>query len=534
MDRILDYVKWIGELDFAAYPFREADALVLCSISYFDLTPVLPEASSRAPVSDCLEMITSGKARQLITGGDQGNLAIFEAAARSRRYGRLVMAENTDILREDPALQFTAVTFFDGDRAAFIAFRGTDASLAGWKEDCMIAFTETEAQKMAADYAARIFSRTACPIRITGHSKGANLALYAACRLDEAALARLERLYMLDGPGFCPEVLDTELIRRVDAKTVRIIPEFDVIGKFFEPKITDTRIVKSSLNGFMQHAHSSWMLDHGDLALCEKNNPRSVWLSEVINEWIAAISQENRPVFIDELFDALGADGKSSLDDMTVDSVQEALIRFSKTSELTRLTLADFPRRALFEDALPEENWKQSRDLLSWFKKNQTAQAVLLFLAGAFFLFLSGTALGLLSLIVFLSLTLLQCGLTLRRLIKMGWQFKRLTDRLILSLLSIVLSLALLIKEKALFLVGSLLCGTLFLSAAYGTCRRAANEKDPFWKVLFWAETAVSLVAGIGFLMVPEDRVFWFTGLVGIAMLLDSLARLVNRWLIRH
>ena len=191
MDQILDYVKWMGSLDFTQYPFREADALVLCAISYFDLTPVLPDAARRAHVSDCLSMITAGQARQLITGGNMGNLEIFEAAARSRRYGRLVIGDNIDILREEPALQFAAVTFYDADRAAFIAFRGTDASLAGWKEDFMIAFTETEAQKMAADYASKIFAKTSCPVSIAGHSKGGNLALYAACMLTDAELERL-------------------------------------------------------------------------------------------------------------------------------------------------------------------------------------------------------------------------------------------------------------------------------------------------------------------------------------------------------
>ena len=226
MDKLDDYIKWLGFLDFEQYPFREADALVLCVVSYFDLAPVFsacPEGQL-PKLKDCLPLIEAGKLPIRITGGDMGNGAIFEAAARSKRFGELQMSDYEDVVRTEPALQFSAVTFHDRGRFSFLAYRGTDATLAGWKEDFMISFTMTEAQEMARDYAAKVFYEGGGPCwYIGGHSKGGNQALYAACTLSGENLAQLTKVFVLDGPGFCPEVLGTDLIGRIGGKAVRCL-----------------------------------------------------------------------------------------------------------------------------------------------------------------------------------------------------------------------------------------------------------------------------------------------------------------------
>ena len=42
---------------------------------------------------------------------------------------------------------------------------------------------------------------------IGGHSKGGNLALYAACELPARQWDQVRRLYLLDSPGLCSEVM---------------------------------------------------------------------------------------------------------------------------------------------------------------------------------------------------------------------------------------------------------------------------------------------------------------------------------------
>ncbi|MBR1758381.1 MAG: DUF2974 domain-containing protein [Lachnospiraceae bacterium] len=341
--KLVDYIRWMGGFDFNTYAFREADALVLCVISYFDLNPVFAGRKT-AYVRECIPMIDAGEAKICITGGDMGNTEIFEAAAKSKRFGSLSMTDYEDIIDQEQSLQFSAVTFHDEDRFSFLAFRGTDSTLTGWKEDFMISFTQTLAQKMSVDYAERVFANDAAKdLYIGGHSKGGNQALYAACMLSDDLWARITRVFLLDGPGFCPEVLDVSLIKKIDPKAIKIIPEHDIIGKLFEPKITNTIIVESYRIGFMQHSLASWLIAYGDLAALPVNDPASVLISDTITSWVSDIPQEDRPKFVEELFDALGAGGKNSLDDMGPEDLWNALVSFRETSDMTKNTLKDLP-----------------------------------------------------------------------------------------------------------------------------------------------------------------------------------------------
>ena len=347
MDQLTDYIQWMGDLDFQALPFRDADALILCVISYFDLSPVLA-GRKEARVSDCLPMIEAGEARICITGGDLGNTAIFEAAARSKRFGDLTFTDYEDLVRPEEDLQFSAVTFRDGDRFTFLAYRGTDSTLTGWKEDFMLSFTKTKAQTLALEYAEHILGPDTARARyIGGHSKGGNQALYAACMLPEELWEGITRVYLLDGPGFCPEVLDVSLVQRIDPRTVKIIPEFDIIGKLFDTKITDTKVVASYRHGFMQHSLASWLIDHGQLALVPENDLVSRWANETIDRWLANISPEERVRFIDELFEALRAGGKESLDDMNIEDFYKALVHLRQSGSFAKQVLTDLPKQAL-------------------------------------------------------------------------------------------------------------------------------------------------------------------------------------------
>lgn len=352
MDHLVDYIQWMGELPFSVLPFNEADALVLCMLSYYDLSPLFPQSGrGPVPVRQALRLIEEDKVRVMLVGRDRGFRKILDCAARSRRYGELLMRDYVDQYRQDPPLQFSAVTFCV-PKFCFVAYRGTDDSLAGWEEDFMISFTVTEAQRLAADYLRRAMKRKK-PFVIGGHSKGSNLALFAACQLPDETWKNVERLFLLDGPGLCPEVMDDSCVKRIDAKTTKIQPTFSIVGKLFEPQITDSRIVQSSASGFVQHSLDTWGIDHGRLLLAEGPNPRSVWINELLDRWIAGISQEDRVVFVQELFDALAADGASSFDDIEeggVGGFEAILMKLLASSKVTKKTITALPKRVILGD----------------------------------------------------------------------------------------------------------------------------------------------------------------------------------------
>jgi len=384
MDHLSDYVQWMEDFPISSTGFRDEDALILCALSYVDLSPLFSSASDRPTVRDCLKMIESGQLRVMITGSNKGFAELLGYAARSKRYGNLRISDYVDAVRKDPPMQFSAMCFQDEKDFSFIAFRGTDSSLAAWKEDFMISFTRTEAQEMALQYAEKHIE-AGRRWYIGGHSKGGNLALYASCQLSEQKWACVERLYLLDCPGICPEVLDLSLQDRVDAKSIRIVPSFCVIGKLFEPKITDTRIVQSFVKGFPQHPLITWGIDHGKLALAKQHDPESMILSEAINDWISDISQSDRVVLTNELFDALSAGGAETIEHIQEGGLEglEAILRqISEFSTTTRNMLSDLPKytwkartEAMRNWLAPEKESKQGLDLWAVFQgKNESEE----------------------------------------------------------------------------------------------------------------------------------------------------------------
>ena len=349
MVSIADYIRWLGRFSFDELPFCEADALVMCVISYFDLSPMLGGAESPVMLSDCAEAHEAGLLRLEITGGDMGNGEIFRAAAASKRFGALALEGFEDVLRADPPIQFSAVTLSWRDDFSFIAYRGTDETIPGWREDFMISFIETDAQRLALEYA----QKRIAPGRrwyIGGHSKGGNLALYAASRLDENAWQQVERVFILDGPGLCPEVMDTSVMQKIDPKATRIIPEYSVIGQLFEPNMTDTRIVRSSQKGIMQHSLATWGIEYGALAEAAENDSQSVFLMHILNRWIASLGTDARKTLTADLFDALSAGGAVTLSEVEAggrEGFAAVLARMFKASPVTRKVILGLQAQTL-------------------------------------------------------------------------------------------------------------------------------------------------------------------------------------------
>ena len=347
MDTLEDYILWMGDYPFTSVGMQEADALVLCLLSYIDFRPAFTAGRSRISLNAIQSEIPSERLEVMITGHRDTYRRIYELAARSKRFGELTLSDCVDVRSTEPPLQFSSLCFH-AQNWSFLAYRGTDNSFSGWKEDFMISFTRTEAQSLAVEAAQAVIT----PDRkwyLGGHSKGGNEVLYAACMLSEEAWRQVERVFLLDGPGLCSEVCDLSRMKRIEDRTTRILPEYCVIGKLFEPQIQDTRIVRSSAYGISQHGIATWGIDHGKLAYAEKNDPQSVWLSEVVNLWINGIGQEERPLFVNELFDALSSGGAMTVDEFGKNGWEnmDSLIRqLMASSNTTKRTLSNLPKKA--------------------------------------------------------------------------------------------------------------------------------------------------------------------------------------------
>ncbi|MBR6256122.1 MAG: DUF2974 domain-containing protein [Lachnospiraceae bacterium] len=358
MDSLIDYILWMSDIPVKVTGFRDADALVLNNLAYINMTRVFEEKKDVVYLRDCRKLIEEGKVEAEIAIKDDKYTELLRAAVDSKRFGDLRISNYIDVKSTEPPVQFAVVCFHDDEeKLSFIAFRGTDDTIAGWHEDFIICYSVTEAQKMAKGYVENVIAND--PERrwmMGGHSKGGNLALYAGTTMNRELFAHVERIYDLDGPGLCLGVMGWPSVDRVLAKTTRIIPEFSVVGRMFDMNIPDTKIVRSSAKGILQHAPITWGIEHGRIAVCEKNSPVSAWFNEFFANWTACSGIEERKIFLDEVFEAISAGGAVTLEDITsqgIEGFKGIQLRLKNASDVTKRVMYDFTKQAFFSSIFP-------------------------------------------------------------------------------------------------------------------------------------------------------------------------------------
>lgn len=528
MDNIYGYVKWMGDRTFDEKEFNEIDAIVLCTLCYYELKREHFPSEKALTLRETYQIIRAEKnAPPVYTALSTGeNDDLCEAAAMSARFGDVRVKNYTEALDHQNAVQFAAVTFEMPKHFNFIAFRGTDDTLAGWKEDFMISFTRTKAQEMALQYAQENIVADNVNM-IGGHSKGANLALYAAAYLKFDQWDLVSKVYLLDGPGFCPEVLDVSEIEKVNRRAVRIIPEFSIIGMLFEPKIDDTHIVKSSGNGLLQHDPFTWGIEYGELIETDSLAEQAQKLNGLVDRWIENIDPNDRETFINELFGALATDGAKTISDIMeqgLDSLENIIMTLLSGSHTTRKAVASLPEQAMFGNAFSKI---KEVGLIKWLRECHIAKDLVLFVIGLFFVLASDHALDITAMVFFVGLTVVELILIIRRLYQAHWKLSMVKERIYLLAALIGICIAIAVKDQALFMFGSLLYGVSALILAFIQLSKATeNHDDIFMCIIRSVETGLLFVFGVVFLIINYDKIYGYSIFVGILLMVDGAVRI--------
>ena len=138
-------------------------------------------------------------------------------------------------MEEEQEAQFGAVTFFPEGCEPVVAFRGTDDSVVGWKEDFRLAFRKPLAsQEMSSVYLNQVGCKLPGAFMVCGHSKGGNLAAYAATWAETGVQRRITDIYSLDGPGFLPEVFEGDSYEQIRSRVHRILPYSSLVGMLLQ------------------------------------------------------------------------------------------------------------------------------------------------------------------------------------------------------------------------------------------------------------------------------------------------------------
>lgn len=350
MADLFDYITWRGDLTFTQSPPNEVDALIFSGLSYIrygDRVAKHPgEAVSLRDAAEEFFSLPDHENRIQL----KKDLDLIHRAAVSKRFGNANLFEYRDVLLEEEQTQFAAVTFLLDDGTAFVSFRGTDSTMVGWKEDFNMSFMQVvPAQLMALDYTRMIQTELWQPLRLCGHSKGGNLAVFAAARSSPAMQERILEVYNHDGPGFNDYLMGDVGYQAMVPKIRTFLPQSSVIGMLLEHEEPYT-VIRSRQVGLLQHDYYSWEVEGPRFVPVEDISAGSRFLDGTLKNWLADMTIQERSQVVDALFGLLQVgELDSALDIFQPRNLKTYLKTLSSDGALRRLLSEEF--QALVEAA---------------------------------------------------------------------------------------------------------------------------------------------------------------------------------------
>ncbi len=320
-NNMLDYVLWRGDLSFERDSFCEVDSLVFSQLAYLDFTDIADaknprEAKTLFDAVTEYEMLPEER-KYLGAIIPKETLPLAGAVARSERYKDVLLFSYENKIDEEHESQFCALTFMLPSGEIVVAFRGTDDTLVGWKENLNMSFMiETYAQKNAVRYLSETASKTGIKsIYVCGHSKGGNLAVWASVNSNDGIKNRIISVYNNDGPGFSAEMYTSEKYRKIKNKINTFIPQYSIVGIFFVHD-ENSKTVKSTSNTIMSHDPFSWQINGREIVCTTERSAKRKKGDEALNFWIASLTPEERQSFVDTVYNALSESGVKTLSDI--------------------------------------------------------------------------------------------------------------------------------------------------------------------------------------------------------------------------
>ena len=307
MNTISDYFKWRGDLTLDKTPFNEVDAAILARFSYEPFDGIVPEnVREQISVEDaCYGLLNQPDLNARVL--DEYDIIFIKLLAESRRFKDMKISGFVNDTDEERQTQFSACLFeTDGEQTFYVAYRGTDNTIIGWKEDFNMGFEfPVPAQKMALAY----FEKVAATYKdgtfiIGGHSKGGNLAVYAATYCDEVYNASITDIYNFDGPGFTEKIMTEDEFRKIEDRIHTFVPGFSVVGMLLE-HLEDYSVVSSGAAGIMQHEIFTW--ETGPVSFVHKKevSEGSRFVDETFKEWLSGLDKTQREQFVDTVFNLM-------------------------------------------------------------------------------------------------------------------------------------------------------------------------------------------------------------------------------------
>ena len=313
MANIFDYLTDVQYDSFYDLPLNELDILAFTELTYLPFDDILDQPVNR------LSDVATRVPRESTMLTNKERLQLLDQLAQHKRFKNSKLSNFVNEIDTEQQKQFAAMTYRLNLDTYLIVFRGTDDSIIGWKEDFHMTYMkEIPAQRHALEYLEDFFTQhPKQKVMLAGHSKGGNLAIYAASQIEQNLQNQITAVYTFDAPGLHKELTQTEGYQRIMDKTKVFIPQGSIIGMMLEIPNQQIIVHSTALGGIAQHDTFSWQIEDKHFVQLDKTNSDSQQVDITFKEWVATVPDEELQLYFDLFFGTILDSGITSINDLS-------------------------------------------------------------------------------------------------------------------------------------------------------------------------------------------------------------------------
>ena len=329
MANMLDYLVWRGDIPLSVVPWGGVDGLICAQFSYLDFHGGQDTKGWTLEELNRIDALQEGTSNSFA-----GRKAVFQKMAESARFSETRMHHAIALTDPEIEMQFSAMCLDLPDGTTCVAFRGTDNTIVGWREDFNMAYqTRVPAQEAATLYLTRAAGLSDRPLRIVGHSKGGNLAVYASACVSKKIQKRIESIWSYDGPGMNREMSQTEGFGRIRERIHSYVPQTSIIGMlmdYYEPYT----VVHSTASGISQHDPMTWQIYGPQFVTLPNVDQTAKVTRDTLHNWLQNSTPEQRADFVDVLFQLVDTTKATRMSDLTGEKFRNLLTMVGNRKEV--------------------------------------------------------------------------------------------------------------------------------------------------------------------------------------------------------
>ena len=333
MSNINDYLIWRGDIPINSYfEFNEVDSVILARFSYLPFHKI--DMQSKESIESISTKMSKFKDDDFNYNGDKD---LITNLGKSARFKNMIVSDYVRHNDRKTEKQFSAITIHISDNEMYISYLGTDKTILGWKEDFNMSFMENipaqiEGSKYIRNIAEKFHEKL---IRVGGHSKGGNVAVYSSVTSPKNIQDRIIKIYNYDGPGFSEQFLKKYKENEIIKKVSTYIPQDSIIGRIMgrEEKF---EVVQSIEKGIYQHDIYSWQVLRNNLVKLNSVTPSSEIMNTTLQEWLKSSTPEQRKIFFDGVFELFYSTSANTFGEISVKSIPKLFSTYREISKEDR------------------------------------------------------------------------------------------------------------------------------------------------------------------------------------------------------